>query len=68
MLEKIALILIGLVVLAYITMLTIGMIMAFPFGLLGLLLLALVGFLFVKVLLDRLSNQEDNYYAKNVDK
>ena len=66
MLEKVALLFIGLVAVGYITMLIIGMIVAFPFGLIGLVVLAIIGGLFVKVLLERLSNQEDEYYSKNV--
>jgi hypothetical protein len=44
-----------------------GMIAAFPVGIIGLVGLLGVGLLFIKVLKDRLSNQEDDYYSKNVD-
>ena len=44
-----------------------GMIAAFPVGLLGLIGLVGVGLLFIKVLKDRISNKEDDYYSKNVD-
>ncbi|MEM7538998.1 MAG: hypothetical protein AAF639_42970 [Chloroflexota bacterium] len=68
MAEKIALVFISLIACAYIGSLVIGLILFFPFGLIGLLVLAVVGGLFVKVLLDRLNNKEDDYYVKNVDK
>jgi len=68
MAEKIALVLISLVACAYIGSLAVGLIMFFPFGLIGLLVLAVVGGLFVKVLMDRLNNSEDDYYVKNIDK
>jgi hypothetical protein len=44
-----------------------GMIAAFPVGIIGLVALLGIGLLFVKVLKDRLSSKEDNYYSKNVD-
>jgi hypothetical protein len=44
-----------------------GMIAAFPVGLIGLVALVGVGLLFIKVVKDRLSNKEDDYYSKNVD-
>ena len=44
-----------------------GMIAAFPVGLIGLVGLVGIGLLFIKVVKDRLSNKEDDYYSKNVD-
>jgi hypothetical protein len=44
-----------------------GMIAAFPVGIIGLVGLVGIGLLFIKVLKDRLSNKEDDYYSKNVD-
>jgi Tfp pilus assembly protein PilW len=44
------------------------MVAAFPFGIIGLIVLTGVGVLFIKVLKDRLNNKEDDYYSKNVDK
>ncbi len=44
-----------------------GMIAAFPVGLVGLVALVGIGLLFIKVVKDRLSNKEDDYYSKNVD-
>lgn len=68
MLEKVALAIIGLGVICYISLLIIGMIAVFPYGLIGLLFLVGIGFLFVKVLMERLSNKEDEYYIRNVEK
>jgi hypothetical protein len=45
-----------------------GSIAAFPVGLIGLLVLVAVGLLFVKVVKERLSNKEDQYYSDNVEK
>jgi hypothetical protein len=45
----------------------IGMIAAFPVGLIGLVALLGIGLLFAKVVKDRLANEEDEYYTKNVD-
>jgi hypothetical protein len=46
----------------------IGMIVAFPFGIIMLLGIVGVGLLFIKVLKERLSNKEDDYYSRTVDK
>lgn len=45
-----------------------GMIAAFPFGIIGLLVLLAFGLLFAKVVRERLASKEDDYYAKNVEK
>ena len=45
----------------------VGMIAAFPVGIIGLVAILGIGLLFVKVLKDRLSSKEDDYYSKNVD-
>lgn len=45
-----------------------GMIQVFPFGLLGLIIFLGFGLLFIKVLAERLTSAEDNYYDKNVEK
>ena len=44
-----------------------GMIAAFPVGIVGLVAILGIGLLFMKVVKDRLSNKEDDYYSKNVD-
>ena len=60
-------ILLGLTAL-WILAILVGSIAAFPMGLIGLLVLVAIGLLFVKVLKERLSNKEDQYYSKNVEK
>ncbi|MCF6198138.1 MAG: hypothetical protein L3J67_01860 [Hyphomicrobiaceae bacterium] len=67
-LDRIALGLVIIVAIAYISVLMIGIIGLFPFGL-PLLALFLVGaYLFLRVLRERLTNSEDDYYEKNIDK
>ena len=45
-----------------------GMIAIFPAGIIGFLALGGVVFLFAKVIKERLTNKEDDYYSKNVTK
>ena len=45
-----------------------GVIVALPYGLIGLLAIIGIGVLFIKVLRERLSNKEDDYYSKHVDR
>lgn len=66
--EKIGYVLLGIVAACLLIAMLAGMIAAFPFGIIGLLAIIGVGFLFAKVIKDRLSNKEDDYYSKNVDK
>lgn len=68
MAEKIGFGLLIIVAIIYILALITGMILAFPFGIIGLFLIGGIGILFWKVLQDRLNNEEDDYYSKNVDK
>ena len=66
--EKIAYVILGIVLVGYILALIIGMIAAFPYGLIGLFILSGFALLFIKAIKDRLENKEDDYYSKNVDK
>jgi hypothetical protein len=66
--EKIGYTLLGIVALAWIVAIFIGMIVAFPFGLFGFVAIVGLGFLFIKVLKERLNSAEDDYYSKNVEK
>lgn len=43
-----------------------GLLAAWPFGLIGLVVFGFVAVLFFGVLRDRLNNEEDDYYEKNV--
>ena len=45
-----------------------GLLAAVPFGALGLIPIGLVVGLLVAVIYQRLTNKEDDYYSKNVDK
>jgi hypothetical protein len=53
---------------AYIAAMIVGVIAAFPFGILVLVGLLGLGVLLVKVIRERLVNVEDDYYSDNVDK
>jgi hypothetical protein len=66
--EYIGYILLALVALCWLCGMILGMIAAFPIGLIGLVGILGVGFLFAKVVKDRLENREDDHYTKHVDK
>ncbi len=57
-----------LVAIAYVIAMVVGMITALPWGIVGLLGLLGIGVLFIKVLQERLANQEDAYYSKHIKK
>lgn len=44
-----------------------GMIAAFPIGLIGLAIYGVLGYILLRVVLQRLRNSEDDYYEKNID-
>ncbi len=50
----------------YMVIVIIGLVDALPEGVIGLLAIAGFAVLFIKVLKDRLTSEEDNYYSKNV--
>lgn len=60
--------LLAVIVIIYLVAMFIGMIATYPYGLLGLIFVAGVGILMIKVLKERLHNKEDDYYSKEVDK
>jgi hypothetical protein len=66
MLEKVGWALLASVGLIYLVMLIVVSILAFPVGLIGVLALGGCGLIFVHVLRERLNNEEDDYYSKNV--
>lgn len=66
--EKIGYILLGAVALSWIIVVLVGIVAAFPYGIIGLVLIAGIGFLFAKVISDRLKNKEDDYYSNNIHK
>jgi len=66
--EKVGYSCLAVVALCYLGAMLFGVIAAFPFGL--IILIGLIGFgvLLIKVIKERLSNKEDDYYTKNVEK
>jgi len=66
--EKIGYLCLGLVGVCYVVAMFIGMVAAFPFGLIGLVAIVGVGALLIKVIKERLGNAEDDHYSKTVDK
>ena len=65
--EYIGYVLLAIVALVWIVALFIGMVAAFPYGLIGLVAILGVGFLFAKVIKDRLENKEDDHYSDNIE-
>ncbi len=66
--EKIGYAILAVVAACWLGAVLFGAIAAFPYGLIGLLAIGGIGILFIKVLRERLSNKEDDYYSKNVDR
>ncbi len=66
--ENIGYVLLGIVFVCWLVIIILGMVAAFPFGLIGLIAIVGIGFLFAKVINDRIKNKEDDYYSKNIDK
>ncbi len=65
--EKTAYAILLLLAVIWLAAMVVGMVAAFPFGVLGLLGLVAVGLLLIKVLRERLANADDDYYSKHVD-
>ena len=66
--ENIGYVLLSIVAICWLVAIFVGMIAAFPFGIIGLIGITGLGFLLAKVIKDRLSNKEDDYYSDKVDK
>lgn len=66
--ENIGYILLLIVAICWLIAMLVGMIAAFPVGIIGLVALTGIGFLFAKALKDRLASKEDDYYSKKVEK
>jgi len=64
--EYFAYILLSIVAVIWIIAMVVGFVVAFPSGLIGLVVLFAVGLLFIKVLKERLNSKEDDHYIKNV--
>lgn len=66
-LDAIALIIVLIFALLWLGVAVTGIIAAVPFGIVGLIPLAIILGLLVAVIYQRLRNAEDDYYDKNVD-
>jgi hypothetical protein len=66
--EKIGYILLLVVAIIWLLAMVLGMIAAYPFGIIGLIALVGIGLLFIRVVRDRLASKEDDYYSKNVER
>lgn len=66
MIEKIAYLFFGIAFLAWLVMLIVGLVAAWPYGIFGLLAIAGFGLLLIKAIRDRWANEEDDHYSKNV--
>ena len=65
--EKIGYILLSVVAIAWLIVILVGMVAAWPYGIVGFVVLIGLGFLFAQVVKERLENKEDDYYSKNVE-
>jgi F0F1-type ATP synthase assembly protein I len=66
--EKVGYLCLGIVAVCYLIAMFVGMIAAFPLGLIGLIALVGIGALLLKVIRERLANAEDDHYKETVDK
>lgn len=66
--EVLGYVILAFVALAWLVGMIVGMIVAFPYGILGLLVLLGIGLLLTKAIMERASNKEDDYYARKIDK
>ena len=66
--EYLGYILLAIVAVVWFVVVLIGIVAAFPYGLIGFVALGGIGLLFAKVVKDRLESEEDDYYSKNVEK
>ncbi len=67
-LEKAGYLILVIIVSLWFMAIIVGMIAILPFGLIGLLLIVGIGLLLIKVIKERLSNKEDDYYNSNIEK
>ena len=66
--ERIGYFFLILFLIGYLCLLVFGLIAVWPFGIIGFFLLLGLGFLFIRALQDKIGNEEDAHYKKNVDK
>jgi len=66
--EYVGYVLLAVVAIVWFVVVVIGMVEAFPYGLIGFVALGGIGLLFAKVVKDRMESEEDDFYSNNVDK
>jgi F0F1-type ATP synthase assembly protein I len=66
--EKAGYVVLAIVAIVWLSIVIFGMVEAWPWGIVGFMVLAGIGLLFAQVVKERLENEEDDYYSKNVDK
>lgn len=66
-LDKLALIIVIAPVVVWCGIMLVGAIAIWPLGLPALIVFAVVGYFIYRVVRDRLSSAEDDYYEKNID-
>lgn len=66
--EKVAYIILTIAAIGWLIAMVVGMIAAFPFGLIGLVVILAFGLLFIKALKERLKSRKDDRYSKDVKK
>jgi len=65
-LDNIILYIVAGIAFIYVSFMFLGMIAIFPYGIPGLIILAVVLYIFIRVVRERLGNKEDDYYEKNI--
>jgi len=66
--EKTAYVILAIAAVAWIIAMIVGMVAAFPVGLIGLVLLFAFGLLFAKAFKDRIEKSRDDRYSRDVEK
>ncbi len=70
--DTLAAVLVAVLVAGWLALLIAGLIFAAPFGVVGILVvlavLAVLGWIFFRVVVERLRNAEDDFYEKNVQR
>lgn len=67
-LDTVALWLVVALAIAWAAVAIVGLVAMWPFGLIGLVVIVVVGYLIVGVIRQKMASAEDAYYEKNVDK
>jgi len=66
--ERIGYIILITVAILWLALVIYGMVEAFPFGIIGILAIAGIGVLLIKVVQDKAKNKEDKHYSDTVGK